>query len=176
MAEYLVIATSLRPGSHSRILAAQLVREFEVLGVSTELHDLRAHPLPMCDGGGAYGHANVAPITAKIEAARVIVLATPVYNYDANAAAKNLVELTGSAWEDKIAGFLCAAGGAMSYMSVMGLANSLMLDFRCVILPRFVYATGDDFEGDRITNADTTKRVAELAAVAVRFGRATLNP
>ncbi len=56
-----------------------------------------------------------------------------------------MIELAGSAWEDKIVGFLCAAGGMSSYMSVMAYANSLMLDFRCVIIPRFVYATGDIF-------------------------------
>ena len=27
---------------------------------------------------------------------------------------------------------------------IMGLANSLMLDFRCWIVPRFVYVTGAD--------------------------------
>ena len=72
---------------------------------------------------------------------KAILLATPIYNYDVSAAAKNMVELTGSAWRDKTVGFICAAGGTSSYMSVMGLANSLMLDFRCIILPRFVYAT-----------------------------------
>ena len=40
----------------------------------------------------------------------MIVLATPVYNYHVSAATKNLIELTGSAWEDKLVGFLCAAG------------------------------------------------------------------
>ena len=34
-------------------------------------------------------------------------------------------------------------------MSILGLANGLMLDFRCLIVPRFVYATGDDFANDR---------------------------
>ena len=72
----------------------------------------------------------------------------PVYNFDINAAAKNAIELAGRQLENKVAGFLCSAGGQKSYMSVMAVANSLMLDFRTVILPRFVYATGEDFEGD----------------------------
>ena len=72
-----------------------------------------------------------------------MIVAAPVYNYDVSASAKNMIELTGNAWEDKMVGFLCAAGGMSSYMSVMAYANSLMLDFRCVIIPRFVYATGD---------------------------------
>ena len=166
MSEYLVIATSLRPDSHSRILAGALMRDYSALGAGAELVDLREHVLPLCDGDVAYAHPSVAKLSEQIKSARVIVIATPIYNYDANAAAKNLVELTGSAWEDKIVGFLCAAGGHNSYMSIMSLANSLMLDFRCLIIPRFVYATGDDFKGDRVPKADLTKRVAQLAAAA----------
>src|SRR4029077_12039450 len=106
------------------------------------------------------------------EAADAILVATPVYNYDVSAAAKNMVELTGSSWEDKIVGFLCSAGGMNSYMSVMAFANSLMLDFRCTILPRFVYATGDSFEGDELKDKKVVKRIEEAAAELIRFGEA----
>jgi FMN reductase len=165
-AEYLVISTSLRPGSLSRQLAEKLTR---ALGATAEHLDLRDYPLPLCDGEAAYSDPNVEKLSAKIGAARVILVATPIYNFDANAAAKNLVELTGSAWENKIVGFACAAGGALSYMSIMGLANSLMLDFRCVIIPRFVYATGDDFADDRIASPELTKRLKQLAEAATKL-------
>jgi FMN reductase len=168
-AEYLVFATSLRPGSHSRLMAEQLARDYERIGAAAELVCLRESPLPMCDGEAAYDDPRVAVFAEKIQAARVTVIATPIYNYDANAAAKNLVELTGSSWEDKIVGFLCAAGGPLSYMSVMGLANSLMLDFRSVILPRFVYATSGDFAGGGIANADITRRIQQFAEASTRL-------
>jgi FMN reductase len=168
-AEYLVIATSLRPGSLSRIMAGALVADYTKLGASAELLDLREYPLPLCDGDAAYGHPALAGVSAKIRAARVVLLAVPIYNYDANAAAKNLVELTGKAWEDKIVGFLCAAGGDSSYMSVMGLANSLMLDFRCIILPRFVYATGEDFSKDRVSNREIQQRIRQLAESSMKL-------
>jgi FMN reductase len=167
MSEYLVISASLRSGSLSRRIGEQLARE---LGSDAEHVDLREFPLPICDGEAAYADPNVAKLSSRIGAARVILVATPIYNYDANAAVKNLVELTGKAWEDKIVGFACAAGGHSSYMSIMGLANSLMLDFRCVIIPRFVYATGDDFTGDRITNGELAKRIKQLADSARRLG------
>ena len=57
----------------------------------------------------------------------------------------------------------------MSYMSIMSLANSLMLDFRCVILPRFVYATGSDFAGEKITNADVVRRLRQLAEASMKL-------
>jgi FMN reductase len=89
-----------------------------------------------------------------------------------NAAAKNVVELVGSALENKIVGFLCAAGGHGSYMSVMSLANSLMLDFRCLIVPRFVYATGKDFTGDEITSPKVSERINQLCEATMRLATA----
>jgi FMN reductase len=163
-AEYLVISTSLRPASLSRIMGQFLAQELD-----GEHIDLRDFPLPMCDGDAAYNDPNVEKLRERIEGARVILLAVPIYNYDANAAVKNVVELTGGAWEDKIVGFACAAGGLSSYMSVIGLANSLMLDFRCIILPRFVYATGDDFDSGAIASVELKKRLKQLADSARRL-------
>jgi FMN reductase len=96
----------------------------------------------------------------------------PVYNYDVAAAAKNMIELTGSAWENKIVGFLCAAGGTTSYMSVMAYANSLMLDFRCVIIPRFAFATSNAFKSERISDKKITQRIKDVANELVRITKA----
>jgi len=164
MSEYLVISTSLRPGSLSRLLGQFLAAE-----LSAGQIDLREYPLPLCDGEAAYDDPNVEKLRAAILSARVIFLAVPIYNYDGNAAAKNLIELTGGAWEDKIVGFACAAGAQSSYMSIMGLANDLMLDFRCIILPRFVYATGGDFDGGTITSPKILQRLKDLAKAARRL-------
>jgi hypothetical protein len=50
-----------------------------------------------------------------------------------------------------------------------------MLDFRCVIIPRFVFATRDAFDGDNIADKKTTKRVEQLANDLVRFTEALRN-
>src|SRR3989442_15534397 len=110
--------------------------------------------LALCDADKCYDMPGSKKLSSAIERADGILIAAPVYNYDVAAAAKNMIELTGSAWENKIVGFVCAAGGVASYMSVMSYANSLMLDFRCVIIPRFVFATGDAFDGDNITDKE----------------------
>jgi len=168
-AEYLVIAGSLRTPSLSRVMAETLRDAYAKLGVTHQLVDLRDYVLPLCDGDAAYEHPHVATLSGLIAAARVIVIATPIYNYDANAALKNLVELTGSSWENRTVGFLCAAGGSSSYMSIMGLANSLMLDFRCLIIPRFVYAKGDDFTAKKQPTAELAGRITELAEASMKI-------
>jgi FMN reductase len=167
----LILSASLRKDSNSRILAHEAKRLLEQDGTEATLVDLRDHPLPLCDGGAAYGHPSVARIGDLLARASAILVATPIYNYGANAAVKNLIELTGDGWENKPVGFLCAAGGMSSYMSILSLANCLMLDFRSVIVPRFVYATPREFGDGRIASTELAGRVAELARETARFGR-----
>lgn len=137
--------------------------------VDCEWLDINTLDLPLCDADACYNHPAAQNLSSAIEKADGIIVATPVYNYDVSASAKNMVELTGSVWEEKVVGFLCAAGGMSSYMSVMSFANSLMLDFRCVIIPRFVYATSDSFEGDKLTDAKVARRIEQVAIDLVHF-------
>jgi len=168
----LIISSSLNPVSHSRFLAEEAARVLAADGTPAVMLDLRDLPLPICDGDAAYGHPNVARARDLVRAADGLLVATPVYNYDASASIKNLVELTGRAWEGKVVGFLCASGGQNSYMSIMALANSLMLDFRCVILPRFVFAVERDFGPDGITQPDVATRTAQCARHAAALAAA----
>lgn len=165
----LILSSSLNTESNSRILARTAHHLLLEAGVEAELVDLREHPLPLCDGNAAYANPAVVQITARLRSAEALLIATPIYNYDATAALKNLIELSGGAWENKVVGFLCAAGGMSSYMSIMALANSLMLDFRSVIVPRFVYATGDAFANGAIADPDVTRRVEELVRLTARL-------
>ncbi len=168
----LVISCSLNPGSRSRQLALAAVDELKRLDEEVSHVELRRMSLPPCDGDKAYGMPDVGRLQEAIAAADAVLLAMPVYNYDVNAAAKNMLELTGRAWTEKLVGFLLAAGGKGSYMSVMGFANSLMLDFRCLIIPRFVYTTGDDFTGSGQVDAEVGDRVRELCARTVSLATA----
>ena len=142
------------------------------MDVNSELVDLREWDLPLCDGRDSLSHPSVAPLTVKITRASAVLVASPIYNYDLNAVAKNVVELTGTAWSDKPVGFLCTAGGRSSYMSPIGLANSLMLDFRSLIIPRFVYAVKDDFGDDENLSDQLRARVDDLVRAAVDLARA----
>lgn len=168
----LTISASLSGTSRSRILARAAHGVVEGSSARARWLDLREHRLPLCDAGAAYGDAAVGRAKAMLEEADGFIVATPVYNFSVNSALKNLLELTGGAWEDKVAGFLCAAGGTSSYMSIMGFANSLMLDFRTVIVPRFVYANGGDFAEERIVNAEIERRTGALAREVVNLAAA----
>ena len=172
MAAPLILSSSLSSGSRSRVLAAAAASTLREHGHEPEVVDLGQLELPLCDGGAAYGAPAVAPLAEAVQSADGILCATPIYNYDVNAALKNAIELTGRAWTGQVVGFLAAAGGSGSYMSLMGLANSLMLDFRCLIVPRFVYATAEHFQGDQVGDADIAERIDQLALSVVRLSGA----
>jgi FMN reductase len=172
MAKHLVISTSGNPDSNSRRMGRIALAHLQKQKVDCDWIDISEMDLPLCDADKCYRLPNSKKLRAAIEAADGILVAAPVYNYDVAAAAKNMIELTGSAWEDKIVGFLCAAGGHASYMSVMAYANSLMLDFRCIIIPRFVFATAETFDGDKIIDKKMAPRIERAADELVRFTEA----
>lgn len=175
MPKFLVVSTSGNTDSNSRRMARIAHAHLEKAGVVPAWLDLGEMNLPLCDADQCYLNPDAKRLSEAVAEADGILVAAPVYNYDVSAAAKNMIELSGSGWEDKVVGFLCAAGGMSSYMSVMAYANSLMLDFRTVIIPRFVYATGHAFDGDKPADQDVVRRIEQVADELVRF-TAALRP
>lgn len=172
MPKYLVVSTSGNPNSRSRQMGRMAFDSLRKRQTNCAWLDLSELDVPLCDADACYEHVDTQKVTAAVESADGIIVAAPVYNYDVSASAKNLIELTGSAWEDKVVAFLCAAGGMSSYMSVMAYANSLMLDFRSVIIPRFVYATGSAFADGELKDAKIVERIEQVSAELVRFTEA----
>lgn len=157
-----VFGTSLSPKSKSQILAREVVRRLddEKDKPSCELVDLRELWLPESGREGALTGEAAHELRRLVDDATHVVFAVAVYNFSISSAAKNLLELlTADEMKDKIVGFVCAAGGRNSYMSVMSFANSLMLDFRAWVVPRYVYAVGSDFDGLALSSAEIHSRL-----------------
>ena len=140
---HLIISCSINKASKSRKMAKYA---YNLYCKDAKFIDLQKIELPLCDGDKCYDDPIVEELKGYIEDAHSILLASPIYNYDLNAVAKNFIELTGNSWTDKLVGFISAAGGKGSYMSPMSFINSLMLDFRCIIIPRFIYADKSFFD------------------------------
>ena len=165
----LIIASSLKKTSKSHVLARIINDKLQQQSLDVDFLSLQDYDIPFCDGSTAYGHETTSILKNKIQSASSIIIVTPIYNYDANSAIKNVVELTGQQWNHKVVSFACVAGGSNSYMSIMGLANSLMLDFRCAIVPRFVYATEKDFDQQALINNDVLSRLDQLILTHLKF-------
>ena len=157
--QFTVLSTSLSPQSRSRRLAHLSAAALEAQGHPVTALDLLALPLPAFDDDQTYGHPNVVPYREAILNADGVLLALPVYNWATGSGAKNLIELTGShspqrglsaVWFDKVVTFLVAGGLPHSYTAHHPLALGLMTDFKCIVNPYHVYATGDDWDGDAL--------------------------
>ncbi len=170
-----IISSSLRKKSHSLVLgtyARDYLENNHKLNI--DLINMQDYPLPLCCPEEAYNDANVIRLKSMIESVNSVIFSTPIYNYEVNSVLKNLLDLTGKAWYDKLVGMMCSAGGSRSYMAVMSFANSLMLNFRCLIVPRFVYATKDDFNsaGKEITDGQIKLRIEEICDRMVNLTKA----
>src|SRR2546430_16198342 len=129
MAKFLVISTSGNPDSNSRRMGHAAFAHLQKQKVDCTWIDISEMDLPLCDADKCYLNASAQKLNKAVESADGILIAAPVYNYDVAAAAKNMIELTGSSWEEKVVGFLCSAGGTSSYMAVIAYAKRLMLEF-----------------------------------------------
>ena len=134
-----IIGTSLSEASKSQLLGQQFESRLKTENISCERIDLRELALPFAGSSDSWSSVEAAQLKESVERSSHVVFVVPIYCYDVNAAAKNVIELIGKAFTKKVVSFICSAGGNSSYMSVMGLANHLMLDFRTVIVPRFLY-------------------------------------
>ena len=164
---HLVISCSLSENSKSRMMAKYVSTLYSK---NINFIDLKDMEIPFCDGDKCYDNSIVKELKETISNAETIIIASPVYNYDLNAAAKNLIELTGRAWTDKIVGFILAAGGKGSYMSPLSFMNSLMVDFRCLIIPRFVYAEGSLFDNSNMKE-ELKDRLDELVNKSIALSK-----
>ncbi len=157
--DILIVGTSLDPDSRSQQLARIAHQICKSQNINADVLDLRDYDLPIAGAADSFDSSIVQELTARVSQYRKIIFTVAIYNYDVSAAAKNFLELVGDTWlEGAVVGFICAAGGKNSYMSVMGFANSLMLDFRAWVAPRFVYA----LKSDDLHGAEIAARITEL--------------
>lgn len=144
--KFAILNTNLTPGGKPATLAETLASLFADAGHAVAPIHLGALDLPACDGHLCYQNAATISLTETLAAVDAILLVSPIYNYDLNAAAKNLIELTGNSWRGKAVGLVCLAGAHRSYLAPLAFLNSLTMDYRCLVSPRYVYVTRADFE------------------------------
>lgn len=161
----LILSTSLSPQSHSRILCKYAYKMAQERGLDAGFVDLQDHRvLPY----GMEGCKGLDAIGREMQNAGAFLIGYPLYNFNMSATLKAVLERFGEHFEGKVTGLMVAAGGRNGYMSVMSVATTLMLDFRTWVVPRFVFASRDEFEGEKIANSDVRTRVEQLLTATYR--------
>jgi NAD(P)H-dependent FMN reductase len=161
-----VISCSLDPASSSRRLAEQSAALLTAIGHRSDVVDLATVALPAFDNDRVFDSDAFGALHQLIREADGVVLAFPIYNWAPSSNVKSLIEATGAtggshraAWFDKVITFVCAAGLPHSYMATGALAQSLMLDFKCVVNPYTAYFSERDWEADALSE----ERAARLS-------------
>lgn len=178
---FTVVSASLDPQSRSRQLAHLSRDLLNAAGHHVTFLDLRDHPLPPFDNDAVFQSPHFQTLHDAVRTADGVVLAAPVYNWSLGSALKTMIEATGAtgengrraAWFDQLVTFVCSGGLPHSYMASSSLATSLMLDFKCVINPYQVYASGRDWQEDGqpapALRARLEKTLAVKAELAARL-------
>ena len=144
-------------------MCALATRQLAAQGHEVTHLDLRTTFLPPFDNaqgpGGCYDHPNAGLYHRAILEADGVLLGVPVYNWGVGSGAKALVELTGSsdtlrglhgAWFDQPVTFLVSGGLDHGYLSHGAFAFGMMVDFRCVVNPHYVYATSTHWDAPQV--------------------------
>jgi len=154
----IIISSSLQAGTRCQTLALKVKEKMEMRKITPEFLDLKDYKLPLCDGKASYGDPAVKKVQALIRKADVIIFAFPVYNDYCSAPAKNLIDLTGKEWENKVVGLIATAGSARSYGAPRAIANGLGY-FSCRVISKHVYADKVDYPKNTELNAAMHKRL-----------------
>jgi FMN reductase len=175
--QVLIISSGLAFGSRSERLAERYGESLIRHSVEVKAISLKDYPLPPFDNGSPLSVPSYLPLHQLVSAADALVLASPVYNWSLSSELKRFVEVIGStppdspirgAFFDKIVTYVCAAGLPHSYMSFMPLANSMILDFKCILNPYNVYVHNRHWE-DGSLGEEAVKRIEQSAAVLVEL-------
>src|SRR5438094_9748946 len=98
MPKHLVISTSGNPNSNSRRIGRVALAHLRKRKVDCDWIDISEMELPLCDADKWYGMPGSKKLRAALKAADGVWVASPAYNYDGAAAARNMSELTGWPW------------------------------------------------------------------------------
>lgn len=169
-----IISCSLNAESKS----AQLATFAGNILPDSKLINIKEFKIPSFEeySNGQYSHTDLKKLHDIISAASGIIFAFPIYNWGAPALVKYIVEIVGTPYHDivdgnafneKIVSCICVGGVSKSFLSPLEFLNSLMVAFRCNIIPNYVFASHEDFlEDKKLTNIKSrihllTEKLAE---------------
>ncbi|MEK7412891.1 MAG: NAD(P)H-dependent oxidoreductase [Planctomycetota bacterium] len=170
-----VISSSGNPQSRSERIALMCGDLLRARGVETSFVKLTDCDLGRIANDEIIKGADFDRVHALTLQSDGLVLASPVYNWGCCSELKRYVELIGStngqhrgAFFDKTLTFVNAAGLPHSYMSYLPLANSMMLDFKCVVNPYNVYVHNRHWDGDTLV-AEAQSRINKSLDVMMQL-------
>jgi len=168
----LIISSSISKNSRSYILCEEVYNRLKLNNIEVELVDARSMKLNLCHTEKS---ESMNVLSEKIADCDNIIIGMGVHCYSINDSLKILLDNCFSGANDKFFGIICAAGGERSYLSTMHLTQICMNEWRMIQLPRIVYATGQDFTDNKLTNKTIIERIDVFSEEFISIGRKLIS-
>ena len=141
-----LLGSTTPPGRLHRALEGAIERATE-RGVEADLFDLGAHQIGFADGSDpAQLDDDTATAIAAVEAARALVVATPVYRGSMTGSLKNLFDLLPvPALQGKVVGLVAMGASNHHYLGAERHLRDVLAFFGAFAMPVAVYLEGKDF-------------------------------
>jgi len=152
MQKVLIIQGSLNPKSKTAIVAQEVEKILHRCdGIDCQTLDLRYFEIQFCDGRKLkdYG-SDTQKAYDMVQESDGLIIGMPVYCYSVSGPLKNLIDITSSAMENKVAGIFCTTGSSMSYLASADLAKILAYESQVLSVQPVVCSSYEDFKNGKL--------------------------
>lgn len=169
MKHILTIQGSLSPESRTAKVLELAHARLREKGAPFEHLDLRTLDLMQCDGRPLAGYnEDMQGAHRALEAAGGYIFGMPVYCWSISGPLKNLIDITASAMENKVAGIICNAGSPRAFLASSDLAKILFYESNVMTVHPIVHTSCDDFDDRGVNNPKVEEKVSALVDQLVK--------
>jgi len=169
MRKILIIQGSLNPQSKTAIVtreAEKILNSYDEIDFQTL--DLRSFEMQFCDSRKLQDYnSDTKKAFEMVEEADGLIIGMPVYCYSVSGPLKNLIDITASAMEKKVAGILCTTGSSMSYLASADLAKILAYESQVLSIQPVVCSSYEDFEDGKLESQKVHEKLNAMIGVLV---------
>ncbi len=166
----LLIQGSLNPESYTAVLIEVVKGLLGKKAIACEVLDLRGVDMDFCDGRAI---ENYNPDTKRayemVRSADAYIFGMPVYSYSISGALKNLIDITGGAMKDKVAGILCNSAGPRSYLASVDLMKILSFEENVVTVQPIVHTDRNSFRDGKIFDDKVLELINEMIEALSKY-------
>jgi|TARA_B100000780_G_scaffold24587_1_gene15622 NAD(P)H-dependent FMN reductase len=168
----IIISSSLSNKSKSFLLCQKVHKELQKKKIQSEIIDARNIELNPCHLPKS---VSMLEATSKIKNADNIIIGMGIHNYSISDSLKIILDTCFEDVEGKFFGIVCSAGGEKSYLATMHLNQMCMNQWKMIQLPRIVFATGKDFDKNKIISKDLIKWIELFTSEFIDIGEKLKN-
>ncbi len=169
MKKVLIIQGSLNPQSKTAIVVKEAEKILHGIdGIDCQTLDLRSFEMQFCDSRKLQDYnSDTKKAFEMVEEADGLIIGMPVYCYSVSGPLKNLIDITASAMEKKVAGILCTTGSSMSYLASADLAKILAYESQVLSIQPVVCSSYEDFEDGKLESQKVHEKLNAMIGVLV---------